>query len=521
MGSQKCPVKVLFFNMENENKQLKYGALISYIAIAINTLTALFYIPWMARKIGKSDYALYNLTFQFVNFFMLDFGLGAAVSRFLAKYRAEHDEKKANALVGTVTKLYLAIDVLIIVVMVTIYFFIDQIYKGLTPQEIATFKPLYLIMASYSIISFPFMSLPGILTAYEKFIQVKLCDLGQRLLTVFLIILAIKKGYGVVELISANVISGLLALLVKIIIVKRETPIRPDFHTKDVDIFKGIITFSIWTAIVGICQRFIFNLAPTILGIVSNSSEIALFSPANSLEGYFYLFAAAVNGLFLARISRYIADNREDKIFDLMVKVGRYQLVVMGLIFIGFVCVGNDFMKLWMGADYEGAALCALLMFIPDLLLFTQQIANDTVIAKNEVKHYAFSNIGMAIICTLLSFPLSSRFGALGASIAIAVSYMFTFIYMNIVYYKRLGMDVFAFFKQCYGGFIIPYVFTLAISKLLLRYIKINGWKGLGIKSFLILLIYVILIWLLALKKEEKMFITEKLIHRNESEISD
>ena len=107
--------------MNNENKQLKYGAVISYIAIFINTLTALFYIPWMARKLGQSHYALYNLAFSFVNFFLVDFGLGMAVARFVAKYRAENEEK-ANTLVGTITKLYLAIDALIIVVMVACIF---------------------------------------------------------------------------------------------------------------------------------------------------------------------------------------------------------------------------------------------------------------------------------------------------------------------------------------------------------------------------------------------------------------
>lgn len=503
--------------MNEENKQLRYGALISYLAIFINTFTALFYIPWMARKIGRSDYALYNLAFQFVNFFLVDFGLGSAVSRFTAKYRAEHEDEKANELVGMITKLYLAIDVVITIVLIIVYFFIEQIYKGLTPAEIAVFKPLYLIMAVYSIISFPFMSLSGILTAYEKFVQLKLCDLCQRMLTVVLIIAAIRTGHGVTEVILANVVSGLLFLVMKLIIVRRETPIRLTFHITNPELFRGVISFSIWTAVVSICQRFIFNLAPTILGNVSNSSEIALFAPANSLEGYFWMFAAAVNGLFLARISRYIADNQEDRIYQLMVKVGRYQLAVMGLIFIGFLCVGNDFMRLWMGNDYEGAALCALLMFIPDLLLFTQQIANDTVIAKNEVKHYALSNIGMAIICVSLSFPLSRRFGALGASMAIAVSYLFTFVYMNVVYYKKLNLDIWKFFRECYSGFAVPYIITIIISRLLIPYITVSGWKGLGIKALLIGLIYGCSVWMLALTDDEKMMFKRLIKHRKQS----
>ena len=497
--------------MNNENKQLKYGAVISYIAIFINTLTALFYLPWMARKLGQSHYALYNLAFSFVNFFLVDFGLGMAVSRFAAKYRAEENEGKVNTLVGTITKLYLAIDAVILVIMVAVYFFIDVIYKGLTPDEIAIFKPLYLIMAAYSILSFPFMSVNGILTAYEKFVALKLCDLGQKLFAVFLIILGLRSGRGVTFLITANVIGGALAMLAKLMIVRNETPVVPDFKTEDPEILRGVLTFSIWTAVVSICQRMIFSLAPTILGMVSNSREIALFSPANALEGYFYMFAAAVNGLFLARISRYIAKKEEDKLFDLMVNVGRYQMVVMGLIFIGFLCVGTDFMRLWMGKEYQGAAFCAILMFVPDLLLFTQQIANDTVIAKNEVKHYAYSNIGMAVICVILSFILARPLGALGSSIAIAISYFFTFVYMNVVYRIKLNLDIFTFFKRCYGSFLLPYAITILLSLLVLPHIQNPGWLGLGMKAVFIILVYFISIWLLALTADEKKTIRKRI----------
>ena len=508
----------MIVDMNEEKKQLKYGALISYIAIFLNTAMALIYLPWMARKLGKSDYGLYTLAFSFVNFFLVDFGLSAAVARFVAKYRAEHDLDSANKLISTVTRLYLIIDVFLTAIMIIVYFFIDRIYQGLTLHEIATFKPLFLIMAGYSLFSLPFLSLTGILTAYEKFVQLKLCDLCQKILTVILIVFSIMSGKGVAWALSANVIGGLVCILLKYIIVKRDTPIRFKWNNFSTEIVNSILTFSIWTTVIAIAQRFVFTLAPTILGIVSNSSEIALFAPANSLEGYFYMFAAAVNGLFLARISRYIADNEEDRIFTLMVNVGRYQLVVMGLIFIGFLCVGKDFMILWMGEDYSGAAFCAILMFLPDLLLFTQQIANDTVIAKNEVKHMAFSNVGMGLICVTLSFPLAKAYGALGSSIAIAISYVFNFIYMNVVYYKRIHIDVFSFFKKCYSGFLLPYILTYVCARIVLPHIHRSGWVGLGIKALIISAVYLILIWILALNRNEKDLVLSKLHHRSSAE---
>lgn len=502
--------------MREENRQLKFGALISYLAIFINTITALVYLPWMARKIGQSNYALYNLAYSFVQIFLSDFGLSASAARFLAKYRAERQEEKSSVLLSMITKLYTFIDLIIAGILIVLYFFLDQIYKGLTPAELATFRPLFLIMAGYSILSFPFMSLNGILQAYEKFIQLKLCDLGQKLLTVGLIVAALLNGGNVTQVLLANVISGLLFIALKLVIVHRETPIRMNLKLKDSELLKSVMSFTAWTAVTSLAQRFIFSLAPSILGIVSDSTQIAIFSPANALEGYFYMFAAAVNGLFLARISRYIADRREDRIYSLMVTVGRYQLAFMGMIFIGFFCIGKEFMTVWMGPEYESSALCAFLIFIPDLLLFTEEIADETVIAKNLVKQRAFANIGMALICTALSFPLSSFLGAEGACLAIAISYLFSFIYMNLVYSRELHIDIPKFFRECYGSFVIPYLLCIVITSLILPHIPIAGWKGLVLKGLIVVVIYMILIWNLALKKEEKKMV-RKIIFRKDN----
>ena len=93
--------------MSEENRQIKYGAMISYLAIILNSVISLAYTPWMANQLGKSQYGLYNLAYSFVRMFLVDLGLNAAVSRFVAKYRAEGREDKIEHFLGTVTKFYL------------------------------------------------------------------------------------------------------------------------------------------------------------------------------------------------------------------------------------------------------------------------------------------------------------------------------------------------------------------------------------------------------------------------------
>ena len=114
--------------LKGSSGQIKLGAVISYIALAVSILTGLLYTPWMKNRIGIENYGLYTLATSLISIFMLDFGLGSAVSRFVSKYRAEGDIESANNIMGVIYKLYIAIDIVIIFVLIVLFFFLENFW---------------------------------------------------------------------------------------------------------------------------------------------------------------------------------------------------------------------------------------------------------------------------------------------------------------------------------------------------------------------------------------------------------
>ena len=268
--------------------QIKIGAIISYIAMAISIVMGLVYTPWMVSSIGKENYGLYTLATSLINIFMLDFGLGSAVSRFVSKYRAENNQEGINNILGIIFKLYIAIDAVVVVIFAVLFFFLGSIYTKLTPAEIEQFKVLYVMVAGFHLVSFPFAPLNGILNAHEKFIQLKICDLVSKLSTVLFVVLALSFSANVVSVVFANIASGLLVILIKLIIVKSQVPIKINFKAGGKDLYKTLFAFTLWTTVISIMQRFTHSFAPSVLGMTSSSVEIALYAPAVTLEAYFY-----------------------------------------------------------------------------------------------------------------------------------------------------------------------------------------------------------------------------------------
>ena len=331
----------------SSSQQIKYGAVLSYLGIIVYILVGLLYTPWMIRVIGKDDYGLYTLAYSIVGFFVFDFGISAAVQRFVAKYLAEGNSEKVNSCVSLVCRLYLYIDIIILIVLSVIYIYTPDIYRELTPEQITRLEVVFVMAGIFSVVSFPFIPLNGILSAYEKFVQLKMCDLLSKVLTVFINVICLYCGGGLYELVFTNVLVGVLIIILKLAIVKKHTNIKIQIGYKDKEEMRSLLSFSGWTTVVALCQRCIFNIAPSILGMFAGASVIAVLGISISLEAYTYTFACALNGLFLSRISRILNDY--GSVLPLMIRVGRIQILTMGVILIGFVVVGRDFISAWLG----------------------------------------------------------------------------------------------------------------------------------------------------------------------------
>ncbi len=488
----------------DSRKQIKNGAVISYIAIISNIVASFLYTPWMVRSIGKSDYGLYTLAVSLISIFLMDFGIGSVVTRFASKYRVENDTKSINNLLGIVFKLFIIIDIVIIIILSVTYFLLGDIYIGLEIGELQKFKILYIIIASFSVISFPFTILSGIFNAYEYFVQLKLCDLLQKLSTIALIVFSLLKGYGVITIVAINTLTGLITIAVKLYILKRNTPIKVNFKCKSKTLLKEMFDFSIWVTIIGIAQRLTYNIAPSILGVTSNSHEIAVYSPASAIAGYFYTFAIAIDGLFLPTIFRKIAEKKVQDILSIMIKVGRFQISVLGLIFVGFVCIGREFITLWMGPDYIKSYNCTIFLILPAIFEYSQQIARLTVVAENKVKLQSIGLISTSIINIPISLLLSYYYGAIGVSLAICITGFLNLIYMNAIYYRVLKFDMFLFFRECYYRMLIPILGSIGLVSVILTYIEQEGWLWLMIKGIIIAVIFGLFTMIFNLRKEER-----------------
>ncbi len=500
--------------------QVRAGAIVSYILIFFNIISGFIYTPWLMRQLGDSDYALYTLVTSVMTYFVLDFGIGASITRFVAKYRAEEKDDEIKNLLGITTRLYLILDCIVLIALFAMYFLLEHIYVNLTQVEITRFKTIFVIAGFMSVFSFPFLPQNGVYTAYERLYVQKLFDLIAKILTVSLIVLALLFGGGLYIVVLLNAVITLSMHLIKFMYITKAEKLKINLKHKDNALLKAIFSFSIWVMLATIADRFFFTFIPSLLGIVSNTTEIAIFAVAVSIENYICLFGSAFSNLYLPQVTKMVISKvSPQKITDLMIKVGRIQLLIVSSCTIVIIGMGDEFIRCWVGESKTEAYLALIFILVPSLVHFTQAIGTEMIYATNNVKYRALVYSVGSAISILATVLLAPKYGAIGAGIGIGLALTISHVVlMNCIYKFKLKLDVVRYFRECHLSMLLPMIISCAIAYIIKIIYPVNTLSLFIIKAGVWALLHLPIMWFLMMNNYERGLVKE-LINKITSKI--
>lgn len=486
------------------NKKIAAGTVLGYVALLLSIVSGLFFTPWIKENVGNSMYGVYTLAQSVINLFLLDFGLSNSTNAYISKFRAEGKIEDENRFLTTTIKMYLFIDFLLLLVFTGVYFLIEYIYKGLTIQEISVLKNVFIILAGFSLLTFPSSLYTGILKAYEEFGWIKFIEIANKITYIGLTAASLLLNLGIYAVILSYAFSSFVNAFALYLFarlkLKKKIHLLPKTSWSDV---KKVASFSVYSFISSAASRLIFAVAPSVLGIVSDSTNIAVFGACSSLEGYVYSFSSVMSGFFMPKIKR-LAPKKENSEYShrlqvLACRVGRIQVAFVLLIIIGFVAVGSDFIDVWMRDDpvYSTAYLGTILLILYQVVNVGETIFVTAMNSeKDYVKVYSLVSLACSVVNVGLLFAFGHYFGSLGACAAIFITHCLELIGMNFLYRKYLRVRLSAFFKETYLGFLPATIISLLVAVLSHYFLPFAPAVNIILGGISTTLIYLSLFWL-------------------------
>lgn len=459
--------------MTNRSK----GIILSYLTVVVKNLSLLLYTQILLKFLGKSEYGLYQIANSVIsNLTLLNLGFSFAYIKFYTGFLVKKDTKRIQKLNGTYLLFFTVISLLAGVIGGILahnspYFLPSSI------EEQIKLKNLMLFMILNVVLTFLSATFESNILANERFIFQQIRQMFQ---SACLPLLTVPVLYffhtNIVTIVMIQTLITLVSLLCNVLFCIRKLQMRITFRQLEFSFMKKIGIFSFFIFLNQLFNQINDSAPVFTLGMLANTRQVAVYSIVNQLKALFLTFSQVLTTIFIPKINRLVHqsnDNRE--LTHLMIKIGQYQLLILGLFLGGFILLGKMFLFLWLGKGFDEAYYLLISIVIPLLIPLSQNIAIEIQQARNQhffrsivLTIFSFLNLAITVVCV-------KQVGIKGATIG----YIFSLIVgyggvMNWYYHKKMNLNMMLFWKKMLPA-IIPSILAVFISKQLLTIFSINN----------------------------------------------
>lgn len=487
--------------------QLKSGAILSYLSVFLTILIALLYTPIMIRLLGQSEYGLYAMIGSVSAYLsIMDLGLGNTIVRYVARNRAIGDKDSEARLNGLFFILYCIIGIFTIIIGVILYNTAENVFgKSLSINELEKAKLMIIILIINFAITFPLSIFGAIMQSYERFVALKVSGIIRTISTPLIILPLLFFGYGSIMMVLVTTIINISMLLYHVYYCFKYIKVKFSFKKIEYKLLKEVLGYSFFIFLGIIVDQINWNTGQIILGAVSGTVAVAVFSIAIQFVRIYLQFSTSLSSLFLPKVSIMVAKNANNKeLTNIMIKFGRIQYIILAYILCGFILFGQYFINVWAGENYSVAYYIVIIIMVPITIPLIQNIGLSILQAKNLQGFRSVVLVLIAIVNVIISIPLAKLYGGIGVALGTGLSYFIgNGIVMNIYYYKKVKLNMPLFWVNILK-LTIPIAISFIIGNVLNLLLNQDTVYTFVYKTILFSTFYLIFMWFFGFNKYEK-----------------
>ena len=495
--------------MQIKGNQLKIGVILSYVSMALNMIIQLTYTPIMIHLLGQSEYGLYTLVGSVVSYLSLfSLGFTGAYLRFYSRYMQQGDSIGVARLNGMFLTLFLCMSVVALLCGMILSWFANQLFgSNLTLAELEKSQILMRILVVNIALTFPSSVFDSVVSAHEQFLFQRILQLAGVIFNPLLCLPLLLLGYGSIAVVTVTTVITILKLTVNILFCLKKLRVPFDFRHFNFPLLKEIGSFSFFLFLNMIIDQANWSVDKFILGRVSGTAAVAVYGVGSQINSLFINFSTAISSVFSPRVNRIAASGEKtmsNQFTELFIKIGRIQFMVLGLIASGFLFFGEYFITdIYASCEYKEAYIVALLLILPAMIPLIQNVGIEIQRSVNKHEFRSVVYLSMAVINTIISIPLSSKYGPSGASLGTAISLLLANgLIMNIYYQKVIRISIGDFWRSILRlsrGLILPCILGAFILN-----IGFHSLSDFILWVFIYSIVYVLSFSFFGMNQEEK-----------------
>lgn len=451
--------------------QRKSGAILSYINILLKNCIYIVYTPFLLRFLGHSEYGMYQLTIQIVSTLsLLSLGFSGAYIKFYWNLKSEN-EQSVSRLNGLYILIFSLMSVISVILGILLIGNINNLFGStFTHYEIETTKVLFAIMICNVALTFPSSVFDSYIMANQQFKFQQVRAMAATLIQPILTIPMLWMGYKAVAVLAVQTFITVIFLVINVRFAVHQLNMRFTFTDFPEGLMKNLIVFSCFLLINDIVDIINNNLPSVIVGALVGAKAIAVYAVAIQIRTIFFQLSLALSNVFVPKINQIVSStNDNNELLSLMIKVGRFQLLLLSIIYGGFIVLGQYFIHIWAGNGFNQAYWMIIIMIFPVLVPLSQNIGIEIQRAKNIHQFRSIVLAVFAVINIVVTYTLVNYMGVFGSIWGYIISIgIGNGIMINFYNHFKVGLNMVIYWKKVWIV-TLPAVFS-TVSLLFIRY---------------------------------------------------
>ena len=491
-----------------EKNEVKIGAMLSYLLIFVNSFYGLVIAPYVLGTIGNSEYGVYKtIASMTASVSVLEFGLGGTLQRYLAKFRAQKDEKSSYNFSAMCMLQALVLALIMGVVGVVLFFMLEPMYGAtFSAAELHRAKQIFIVLILYVMLHLLENVFFGIITGYNRFIfsnGMKLLALVMKICLYFVILPIFKNSLAIV---CISLLIEFVSIAVEYLYIRKRLHHRIVLYKWDSAIFKESFIYTGLLFIQSIIIQFNGNIDNIVIGAVIGTASVTVYSFAIQMFNMYETCATSISSVVLPSVTKKIYDGASAQELEAyIVKFGRAQWAILGAALGGFICFGREFFALWLGAGFEDCYYLSLILMIPVTFPLIVNVCLAILKAKNLLMFRTIALAYSAVLNMLLTLIGTRIWGYWAAAAGTAIATVIgSIISLNIYYQIKLKINVFKLYLKILHRTTLCIAAACAAGLLLNYFIVPTGWLYFVLKAAAFVVVYGVGMLLFGLNKNEK-----------------
>lgn len=488
------------------------NVLFNWAGMIAAIIYAFIMTPLIIKGLGNDKYGIWTLIMTCVGYItILDFGVQSALNRFIAKHVAVKAYDDANTVFSNALLIYSLMGLIALIGGLVLSVNIDR-WFSIPPNDAATASTAMAYMALFVSIQLPLNSYGAILIANHRFDIVNIIQVTTVVLQGCGLWMLLQHDTSLTSFALFTIAAGLSRHLLQAIYARKVLPsLRFKPSTISLPATKSLLTFSGITFLAVIATYVIYQSDNVVIGIYLTPEAIAIYTIGFMLADYAANIVGKMSNTLTPIFSNHEAKGEHDQVYQLLYSGGRFAAMIGIPIGLAAFIVGDEFILLWLGSDYNQSYTIMVLLMLARMMGFPSAPVYSMLygIGKHKVIVYTASLEAVSNIC--LSIYLVKDYGLFGVAFGTLVPMAVTSLLFPYVASRHVGFKYHVWIQSC---ILKPLPMLIAFFGIIYAtsiWFKATSWGVFALQSASIAIIYIVCFFALGLSATERNIVLNKL----------